>query len=195
MCKYFRSLSDYLWICCLFLLAACCDVAVSVSRQRVLAGVGIKCSFPLISSLAFDVSIGTSWVSKQTLLFKVLLIIAAFHSVSFIINICLLSLCWRGWALCGCFAMLQTRSTQREEPCCVSCSVLLTDTPVCSTPVVQEHFCCQWHCLASSPLGLFERLLCLALCWCYLGCFQEQHRTASSIPKTDTECKLQQDYF
>lgn len=49
-----------------------------------LAGVGIKCSFPLISSLAFDVSIGTSWVSKKTLLFKVLLIIAAFHSVSFI---------------------------------------------------------------------------------------------------------------
>lgn len=84
MCKYFRNLFDYHWIYCLFLLAACCDVAVSLSRQCVLAGVDIKCSFPLISSLAFDVAIGTSWVSKQTLLFKVLLIIAAFHSVSFL---------------------------------------------------------------------------------------------------------------
>lgn len=84
MCKYFRNLSDYCWICCLFLLTACCDVAVSLSRQCVLADVGIKCSFPLISTVALDVSIGTSSVSKQTLLFKVPLVIAAFHSVSFI---------------------------------------------------------------------------------------------------------------
>lgn len=46
-------------------------MAVSLSRHCVtVVDVGIKFSFPLISSVAPDVSVGTSSVSKQTLLFS-----------------------------------------------------------------------------------------------------------------------------
>lgn len=69
MYTYFGNLFDYLWVCCLFLLAACWDVTLSLSRQCVtVLGVGIKCSFPLISSVALGASFGSSLVSKQTLL-------------------------------------------------------------------------------------------------------------------------------
>lgn len=49
-----------------------------------LADIGMKHRLPLISSVALKVSVRTSLVSKQTLLSKVPLTIAAFHSVSFI---------------------------------------------------------------------------------------------------------------
>lgn len=68
---HFRNLLDYFWTCCLLLLTACCDVAVSLSRQCVtVQDVGMKCSFLLVSSVALDVPIGTSSVSKQTLPFS-----------------------------------------------------------------------------------------------------------------------------
>lgn len=118
-----------------FVLTACCAVAISLSRHCVtIVDVGMKCSFLLISSVAPDVSIGTSLVSKQTLLFS--LSPCYFCCLSFCVFY--LSVCFphagEDLYFCECLALPQTGSSQtRERSLIVPCSVLFSDTPVCST--------------------------------------------------------------
>lgn len=115
---------------------------------------------------------------------QVAIIFAAFCSVSFI-YLCV-SPCWRGFI----FLWVPCSAPDRQQPderegwlslaqCC-SQTLLFAALRGAAAWLVPAP-------LPSSPLGVFEMLLCLVLCSCYLGCFQEQHRTASSIPKTDTE--------
>lgn len=167
------------------MLTASCAVAVSLSRHCVtVVDVGIKYSFLLISSVAPDVSIGTSLVSKQTLLFSSSPCFCSFSFCVFYLSafpvleriyISVGTLLGPGQA-----AVRQNREAWLSLARC--CSQTLLFAALCGAAV--------WLVpapLPSSPLGVFETLLCLVLCWCYLGCFQEQHRTASSIPKTDTQ--------
>jgi len=118
---------------------------------------------------------------------KAPLIIAAFHSVSFIYLSAFPVLEWMSVFVGALLCPKQPAvSRERDKPFC------------CLLRVALRHSCLQHPrgaaahllpapLLPSSCLGLSERLLCLVLCWCYLGCFQEQCRTASSVPKTDTE--------
>lgn len=116
---------------------------------------------------------------------QVPIIFAAFHSVCFI-YLSAFPMLERIYTSVG--ALLCPRQAavrqEREAWLCLAqwCSQTLLFAALCGAAA--------WLVpapLPSSPLGVFETLLCLVLCWCYLGCFQEQHRTASSVLKTDTE--------
>lgn len=129
------------------MLAACCAVAVSLSRHCVtVVEVGIKCSFPLISSVASDVAIGTSSVAKQTLLFS------SSPSYFFCLPFCVfyLSVCFphvgEDFYFCGCLALPQTGSSQtREKPDCPLLGVVFRHCCL-QHSVVQQHGWCQLHC-------------------------------------------------
>lgn len=107
-------------------------MAVSLSRHCVtVVDVGIKFSFPLISSVAPDVSVGTSSVSKQTLLFSS----SPYYFCCLLFCVFYLSVCFPHVGEDFFFslgALLCPRQT-RERALIVPCSVLLSDTPVCST--------------------------------------------------------------
>lgn len=159
-------------------------MAVSLSRHCVtVVDVGIKFSFPLISSVAPDVSVGTSSVSKQTLLFSS----SPYYFCCLLFCVFYLSVCFPHVGEDFFFLWVPCSAPDRQER-----EPWLSLARCCSQTLLFAALCgaAAWLVpapLPSSPLGVFKTLLCLVLCWCYLGCFQEQHRTASSIPKTDTE--------